>query len=95
MSNWLKDYIEKILLKNNIDNITINVIYHPTEVNCKEFSLTKYNKNKEKSIVQIGFWMRKMNTIYNINTNKNIKKIWLPGGKDWKSTFEKYMKKRV
>jgi hypothetical protein len=87
LSNFLKKYISNILKINNI-NIPINVIYHPTDFNCKLFNYKKFKYNKNKKIIQIGFWMRKMNTIYLINTNKYYK-VWLPGGIYWKEMFKK------
>lgn len=85
LSNNLKLYVEQILKDNNY-NIPIKVIYHPTDFMCKKFNLRSFMKNLNKKIIQIGFWMRKATTIYNINTNKFIK-YWLPGGKYWKDMF--------
>jgi hypothetical protein len=87
LSEHLKEYLDKILNENNFNILTKN-IYHPTDFNCKTFNLQAFNKNKEKKIVQIGFWMRKMNTIYEINSKKYIK-YWLPGGQYWKDIFTK------
>ena len=85
LSKYLKDYIYNILIKHNY-NILIKVIYHPTDFNCKLFKYKSFIRNKKKKIIQIGFWMRKSNTIYNIESTKYIK-YWLPGGKYWKEMF--------
>ena len=87
LSIFLKEYLEDLLVKNNL-NIPVKVLYHPTDFSCKTFNLRSFTMNKEKKIIQIGFWMRKMNTIYNILTNKYVK-YWLPGGQYWKEMFIK------
>jgi hypothetical protein len=87
LSNYLKIYVEKILNEYNY-TIPIRVIYHPTDFNCLSFNLKLFIKNPNKKIIQIGFWMRRGVTIYNIKTKK-FKKYWLPGGKYWEEMFSK------
>ena len=86
LSQYLCNYITKVLKDNNYD-IPVKMLYHPTEFNNIEFDYNLFIQNEEKKIIQIGFWMRKHNTIYNINT-KYIK-YWLPGGEYWKDFFSK------
>lgn len=40
---------------------------------------------KMTKIIQVGYWMRKCNAIYEIETS--LIKYWLPGGHDWKDSF--------
>lgn len=87
LSDWSNEYIKKILCVNDINNIMIYTLYHPTDFNCKKFSLEKYNFNNNKSIIQLGSWMRKAKTIYQIN--KKFNKKWLPGSLIWKDLFYK------
>ena len=90
----LSEHSKKYLLEQlEIYNykVPVEVLFHPTDFTCLVFSLDKYNLNLEKKIIQVGFWMRKLNTIYKLNTNK-YKKYWLPGGKYWKDTFNKTYK---
>lgn len=85
LSNYLKNYIYNILQKYNY-NINIYVLYHPTDFNCKLFSYNSFLTNNYKSIIQIGFWMRKMNTIFLLQTKFN--KLWFPGGDYWFEMFK-------
>lgn len=86
LSNHLKKYLIDNLNQYNYD-IPIYVIYHPTDYDCKLFDLNDFIINKNPKLIQLGFWMRNMNTIYNINTDKYIK-YWLPGGKYWKEMYK-------
>lgn len=85
LSEYLKHYIIKELVKYNYD-IPIEILYHPTDFNCKLFDINNFISNTNKKIIQLGFWMRKQNTIYLIKT-KVFSKYWLPGGKYWKEMF--------
>jgi hypothetical protein len=92
LSDHLKTYVEKIFSElkydiPNIPNIPIKTILHPTDFNCVKFDINKFKSNKTKSIIQLGFWLRDMKTIYQIKTTK-YQKIWLPGGKYWKEMFQ-------
>ena len=91
MSDWLNKYVTDILKKNNITNINVKTIYHPTDSDCKKFTFTSFDMNLDKHIIQIGYWMRKHTTIYHINTT--FKKLWLPGGIYWKTMFNKIYNK--
>ena len=85
LSEHLQIYAKKILQEHNY-NIPIKILYHPADFNCKLFNYNLFNKNQEKKLVQIGFWMRKGTTIYNVQSKK-FKKYWLPGGQYWKTMF--------
>jgi len=91
LSNTLKIYCDKLLLENNI-NIDVKVLLHPTEFNCKKFTYAKFIKNKRKKIIQIGFWLRKIDTIFKIKTK--YEKLWLPGGHQWKDMLSKIYKNK-
>jgi hypothetical protein len=86
LSDHLKSYIKKIF-KNLEYDIPIKTILHPTDFNCVKFDINEFKLNKTKSIIQVGFWLRDMKTIYQIKTTK-YKKMWLPGGKYWKEMFQ-------
>jgi hypothetical protein len=80
LSEHCKNYIKSV-----IHDIPIHVVYHPTELDeCKQFNIQTYLDNTEKKIIQLGYWMRKHDTIYNINAPSSFSKWWLPGGSYWK-----------
>ena len=67
---WLRDYLSEY-------NIHIFSIKHPSEIPHKKWSFYRYLANRDKKVVQIGFWLRKLNAIRFLKTNRE--KVWLPG----------------
>jgi len=70
LSNYHKKSLETKL------DIPINNLIHPTETPWKKWSWRKFKHNKEKKIIQVGWWLRKLHTIYQLPTTK-YKKIFL------------------
>ena len=55
-------------LKHFIPEIPINVLYHPTEIPSNVFTYDKFLNNKDKSIIMIGWWLRKLNSIFQLKS---------------------------
>lgn len=71
MSNNLKNWVVEHLKP----DFFVDTLYHPlSNKNLLEFDIKEYNKNK--TIIQIGNWLRKTYSIYKLNTN--LKKEILP-----------------
>jgi hypothetical protein len=70
----LSDYHRKNL-ESRLD-IPVNYLIHPTEIPRVKWSWKKFNANREKKIVQVGWWLRKLHTIFQLPTN-TYKKIFL------------------
>ncbi|MBC8416780.1 glycosyltransferase [bacterium] len=58
LSTSLADYLRSEL------KIEVNTVYHPTEIPKTLFDFGKYISQKKKKIVSIGYWLRKLNSIY-------------------------------
>lgn len=69
LSDYLKNYI------NTLTNIPVVSLKHPTEdIHYR----SKWNPKKfEKNLIQLGYWLRKIDTIAFANT-PSWKKIWFP-----------------
>lgn len=78
LSNYLMNF-----LKNKVD-VPIFCVYHPTELNVGKWDLNLFLK--EKKVVQVGYWLRKIDTITKVSL-VNYEKIWLP------SDYSKAIKK--
>ncbi len=66
LSKYLKDNFKKLATINNIKLPSLFNLYHPAEfVDIK----WKYS-NWDKSIIQIGSWLRDINAIYDLDYNK-------------------------
>ena len=67
---WLKEYLSSY-------NMHIFSVKHPSEIPSVKWNIRKYISNKSKKVVQIGFWLRKLNSIRFLQTSRE--KVWLPG----------------
>ena len=79
LSNYVKNFLDDEFKKLNL-HIKVYSLKHPTEINVPLFNLDNYIRNQNKSLIQIGQQLRKITSIYRVNTNLN--KIWLTGTKD-------------
>ena len=71
-------------LKCFVKTIPIEVLYHPTEIPETKFNYDKFIKSSNKKIVNIGYWLRKMSSIYQLEVDQGIyQKIRLLPATTW------------
>jgi hypothetical protein len=70
LSKYQADY-----LKEELPQIKVNVLHHPTEIPEIKFEFKKFLLNKEKRIINVGWWLRKQSSFFKLKSN--IKKIKL------------------
>lgn len=76
ITNFLKNKFQELHLE-----IKIYTLKHPVdENNIKLFNFNDYTCNNEKAVIQIGKQLRKVTSIYLLDS-LNFKKIWLTGTK--------------
>ena len=76
--NFIKHYVS--------DNIPLVSLYHPTEIPEKLFDINKFKENRNKKIVNIGYWLRRLNSIYFLKVPDNYTKVRLmPGDKSFET----------
>jgi len=77
----LSHYHKKFIKKRT--GLPVEVLTHPTETPPKEthFTPNKYFSNKDKGLVQVGWWLRKPYSIHKLITN--LKKYKLNPGNPW------------
>ena len=63
-------------------------VKHPTEKPYTFWTPESFFTQNKIPVVQLGYWLRKMNSIYELNTGKRYKKIWLRSD----SEYAPYMK---
>jgi len=83
LTNYLQKWFQDKFKELNI-NVPIFMIYHPTNLDERKFSIDKFLNNDDKKIVQIGGWMRDSYAIYKLHTNSSklkLKKAVLKGSK--------------
>ena len=76
----LSEYYKRFL-KHYIPNIPINVLYHPTEIPDLKFNFNNFINNDNKCIVNIGWWLRKLNSIFLLDGGKYNKIRLMPNNK--------------
>ena len=82
LSKYLKNKLMNILIKKGYYHIPVYVLYHPTEFVNSTFDIIEFEKKKEKIVIQIGAWYRKIDAIFRLQLgdNKlNFKKCALNG----------------
>lgn len=65
----------------NILDVPIDVVLHPMEVPDLTWSYERFRKNKQKSIVQIGWWLRNLHAIFEMPVS-SYQKIFLRAKKE-------------
>lgn len=70
LSSYHRKYLESKLA------VPVNNLLFPTEIPDLKWSWERFAANKEKKIVQIGWWLRKIHSIYQLPVH-NYKKIFL------------------
>ena len=76
LSNYYKRF-----LKHYLPQIPINVLYHPTEIPDLKFNFNNFYKNKNKRVVNIGWWLRKLNSIFLLDGGQYEKIRLMPNNK--------------
>ncbi len=71
MANWVRIHVPAY--------IPVSVLYHPTEKPTILFNYDEFVANQDKSIIQIGYWLRSLYSIGSLQTTLPYKKIWLYG----------------
>ena len=62
LSNYHKRNLESKL------DILINDLVFPTETPAQKWTWERFEANKEKKIIQVGWWLRKLHTIFQLAT---------------------------
>jgi len=76
----LSNYYKKFL-KHYLPQIPINVLYHPTEIPELKFNFDNFYKNQNKRVVNIGWWLRKLNSIFLLDGGQYQKIRLMPNNK--------------
>nr|WP_315226310.1 hypothetical protein [uncultured Limnohabitans sp.] len=89
----LTEYHRQFLLKTLNPKFPISKLYHPTEFPDLNFDFNKYKANNKKRIVQIGWWLRKLSAIKDINTPNHTPTLL--GKSDWTKSMLIYSEARL
>lgn len=76
----LSDYNAKYLRNHRLVktyNIPVHVLYHPTDIPEVKFTMENFNNNNEKKVIQVGWWLRKLHSIFLLPKVEEYTKIAL------------------
>lgn len=72
LSGYLKDWLSPKV------NVPVISVKHPTERSDKLWNPDSFFVQNKRPLVQLGYWLRKMFAICELNTPNRYEKIWLP-----------------
>lgn len=72
LSEYLKDWLQARV------DVPVISLRHPTETPHHKWSPVKFMQNKQPPVIQIGYWLRRMEAILDLQTPYPYKKMWLP-----------------
>jgi len=78
-SQYMKDWLEK--QPEIPEFLPISVLYHPTAFDGPKFSFDAFVLNQQKSITQIGYWLRVMSGIAELKVPDYFQRKWLYSNK--------------
>mgnify|MGYP003643233053 CR=1 FL=1 len=79
LSNYLKDWLEPRV------DVPLVSVKHPTEIPAKKWEPHKFMQNSRPPVIQIGYWLRKMEAILNLQTSYPYRKVWMPSNPNYGS----------
>ncbi|MFW6731883.1 MAG: hypothetical protein ACODUE_09155 [Synechococcus sp.] len=91
----LTDYHRQSLVEKYNPPFPIHVIYHPAEAVSEEskFNLDIFFSQQVKTVVQVGWWLRKLSAIRYIETPPDFEKVLL-GSSNWSKSIITYCERR-
>jgi len=88
LTDYHKRYLEALLKP----RFPISVLSHPTEIPDAKFSVERYRENPKKRVIQVGWWLRKLNAISVIDTPGHTPTLL--GKSDWTKNLLSYAERR-
>ena len=71
LSEYHADHVRGLL------DVPVESLIHPTEIPSRLFSFDEFNKNNDKKVINIGYWLRKLTSIYQLPLNSYYTKCRL------------------
>jgi len=78
----LSKYHKEWLVENIGVDIPVSSLIHPTEIPDLKFTMDRFFNNPNKQVVQVGWWLRKLNSIYQLPV-KSYERVFLYNFMPW------------
>jgi len=76
-------------------NVPILALVHPTETPLVFFSMDAYDANQTKQLIQVGWWLRRMTSIYSLPLRSLAPAVLEPVGKDKIAAFDYALEREI
>jgi hypothetical protein len=76
-------------------NVPVLALIHPTEEPLKKFSWEAFEANPKKRVIQVGWWLRRMASIYRIPLQRLTPAVLEPLGAEKISQFDAVLEREV
>ncbi len=70
LTEYHRKYLDSVL------DLPIQSLYHPTDLDVNTWSIDKYEANRNKSVIQVGWWLRRLHAIFELEA-PGMNKIFL------------------
>jgi len=81
LSKYLKDWLQPKV------NVPVISIKHPTEIPENKWTPEKFLSQPRIPLVQVGYWLRKLDAIQKLQCGPRYHKVWLPSNYDYALTM--------
>lgn len=65
----------------------VDVVLHPTEPVPRTFSASSWRKRSKRKVIQLGFWLRRLNAIWNLPLPRNYIKTIVGVNQPWQKNM--------
>ncbi len=77
LSDYLKQWLEKRV------DVPVISVKHPTEIASRMWKPQEFFRSKTKTLLQIGYWLRNVESFINFKQPPSFKREWLPSNYDY------------
>jgi hypothetical protein len=75
--------------------VTVDSLWHPTEEPLVRFSLDRWRAARPRPLVQVGWWLRKMGSIFRLQAPGYCKSVLMPVFPDREEAFESVLEREL
>jgi len=87
LANWMADWLRERT------GVPVISLVHPTEIPALKFQWERYRENPRPKIVQVGWWLRRLHSIYQLSTPGLERAILNPVGASRQAEFRRVMER--
>jgi len=83
LSNYLRDWLSMQV------NVPVESLVHPTDLDVCQFDFEKYRRSPNRCLIQIGWWLRRMTSIFRLPISKIQKCLLNIDAESWRALLDR------